>query len=119
MVSFFIPFGFTVSYGLIPLKYSGNESVVLKSQSRQKAVTIGITALFAVNVGELVMNWYFTDLCFVRATDSRLDIFNKNVSDGLFSVLDDILQGIGQIIADTLLVSIILRTRDFNDMINM
>jgi len=51
------------------------------------------------------MAWYFTHVCFVRETKNRLDTFSITLLGIPFvNVLSILTRGIGQILADALLV---------------
>jgi len=88
---------------------------VFRSKSGQRIVTGIITALFAITVAQLGVNWYFTYLCFLRAGESRLHIFYESLQPPdayICQVMIVILQGLGQIFADALLVNSLLLPSD-------
>jgi len=76
------------------------------NQSRKKMVTIIVPALFATTLAELIINWYYTYICLVEKTKVRQDTFILSVvGTSVVNNLAVLMRGIGQILADALLVS--------------
>jgi len=82
-----------------------NYTTVFRSQSKKKIVTVILTALFATELGQLVINWYYTDICFLGATYNRPNTFILTVmGTSVANTLSVLIRGIGEILADALLV---------------
>jgi len=76
---------------------------------RNKLVIGSITGLFAAIIVQLTVQWYFTKSCFVGASKNRLTLFLFTTESTLTPVVDLLIvvaQGVGQILADGLLVNL-------------
>jgi len=81
------------------------------NQSRQRVVTSVLTVLFATTFGQLILAWYYTYKCFAGTAQNRLEMYNLSLGgsgSNVVSLVNVIMLGIGQIIADALLVSVML-----------
>jgi len=69
-------------------------------------VTAILTGLFATTVGQLILQWHYTYISLVGKTSNRTGIFASTTSTtSVEPGLSALMQGIGQILADALLVS--------------
>ena len=69
-------------------------------------VTIILTALFFTALGQMIVNWYYTYICFVGEAKTRIDTFTLTFAgNSVINIVTVLMMGIGQILADTLLVS--------------
>jgi len=81
----------------------------VRSQPRQKAVIATLAGLFIITIVQLIVQWYYTSTCFVGTPDNRQDTFLLSLENSLSPVVTTVFliaQGIGQILADSLLVNI-------------
>lgn len=80
-----------------------------RSNSRYLTVTSVLTLLSFTIFGLVIIQWYLTSISFSGAPANRLEVFAMSGGPGpnaVVSVLGQILQGVGQILADALLVCI-------------
>lgn len=79
------------------------------AQSKHRIVTSVLTGLFATMVGQVILEWHSTYICFVATSISRLDMFYQSLgvnSTPAETMINIVVQGIGQILTDGLLVCI-------------
>ena len=90
------------------LKYTRhiNQTTAFTPQSHKKIVTATLTALFATTFTQMIIQWYYTNICLVGTTEDRLDTFLLTASSPpLGATLAIIMQGVSEMLADALLVS--------------
>jgi len=66
-----------------------------------------LTALFVSTLGQVIIEWIFAFMCFAGTTATRLDIFYQSLGIGstpIEEILSTVLQGVGQMLANYLLV---------------
>jgi len=71
-----------------------------------------LTVLFLTTLSQLILQWYFINLCFVQETNNRVDTFLISLLGvPVVIILFTILAGTAQIFADALLVGAQLPNR--------
>jgi len=86
-----------------------NWVALARPHPREKLVIGTLTGLFATIIVQLTVQWYFTSSCFVGASKNRLTLYLLSTESVLTPVVDILVaaaQGIGQILADGLLVKL-------------
>jgi len=82
-----------------------NYTSAFTSPSHKYAVTTILTALFATTLAQVIIEWQYIYVCFLREMGSRLDTFFLSVEGTpIVITLGVLMQGLGQILADALLV---------------
>lgn len=82
-----------------------NYGTAFTSRSTKQTVTFILTALFITTLGQLILVWYSTSICFLGAANSRVDAFILTFgSSSVIGFLFGLTRGVGLIIADALLV---------------
>jgi len=83
-----------------------NLSPGFMTKSRKKIVNIILAVLFFTALGQIIVQWYYVYICFVGETKIRMDTFILTVNgNSMVNTVSASIFGIGQILADALLVS--------------